>query len=266
MQEITVVVIVDTQAAVEQNSLDGNIYLIDNLRTEGSVGEGTQNLISAVNGAHWIDRSQSGEYIFNWLPYAISGISPSLPKLYQQNRTKVHNKEKLVALKNVVAGKAKDKTKGLSAIADTIGINSINKNTAVGGKGDELKLLDYNGNVLSYSNHDDLSNVLKDLTDQTPQITDITGDAIDKGVIFPAQYGTPTQIKDGWYWSASTDSSKIGEHSYTLHITLHKPTIISETEVVWEPMYFTHEAFIKVKTDPMVNGFTNAECADLPIL
>ena len=40
-QELTIIVLVDVQAALDANTLEGNIYLIDNLKDEGSTGEGT---------------------------------------------------------------------------------------------------------------------------------------------------------------------------------------------------------------------------------
>ncbi|MFC7647213.1 hypothetical protein ACFQX6_46840 [Streptosporangium lutulentum] len=40
-----------------------------------------------------------------------------------------------------------------------------------------------------------------------PVITDITGPAVTEKIMYPAQYGSPDMIYDGWYWAATVDTS-----------------------------------------------------------
>jgi hypothetical protein len=261
MQEITIIVMIDTQAATEANSLEGNIYLIDNLRTEGSTGEGTPNIKSKVNSLHWIDGSQSGEYLFNWLPYPIASVSPMLPKTYAKTVAKRHDALNLKLLQGVAGGATKDKANNLTALATSIGKNVSIRNAFGAINETGTKLMGLDGTIITHGQNDPVN----EITHLVPQITNLTGEAIEQGVIYPAQYGTPVQIKDGWYWSASTDGSKVGTYSYTMHITLYKP-VLKGKEIIWEPMYFTHDAKIEITTAPMLNGFTKEGCAYLPII
>ncbi len=265
MQQITIIVMIDTEAAAKANSLDGNIYLIDNLKTEGSTGEGTPHLTSKVNSLHWIDNSQSGAYVFNWLPYPIAAMSPILPKNHAITLSKKHDVQNLKILQGIAEGVAKgvtkDKTPNFSALVANVGKNLKIKNELGIINDTGTKLMSLGGTILTNSQN----NPASEITHFVPQITNITGEAVDQGVIYPAQYGTPVQIKDGWYWSASTDGSKLGTYNYTMHITLYK-SVLKKGELIWEPLYFTHDATIEVTTAPMINGFTKEGCTYLPIL
>ncbi|NEQ79028.1 MAG: hypothetical protein F6K26_01810 [Moorea sp. SIO2I5] len=98
----------------------------------------------------------------------------------------------------------------------------------------------------------------------SPIITDITGEAVDKNIIYPAAYGSPDMVTDGWYWSASVNTYTPGTYSYTMHIQLYKLSREGK-EYTYIPVDFTHNAYIKISNDPKVNGFTNAGIGYLPI-
>jgi hypothetical protein len=102
------------------------------------------------------------------------------------------------------------------------------------------------------------------LNNQTPVITDITGEAVDQKIMYPALYGSPDLVTDGWYWSASVDTSRPGTYSYTMEIELHELTL-TDGEWVWEPVRLLHDSSIRVTTEPKRNGFTNAGIGILPI-
>lgn len=263
-QQITVILMIDIEAALNANKLEGNLYMIDNLRTEGSEGEGTGHLVTAVKGNHWSDGSQAGEAIFNWLISGIDSLPKTLPRQYHKNRTRALNKKLLAKLNNL---KNKENLDDLNEnenlqnlINMTIGISKIKD--SVGNSRDHGI-----GNFTVTGKHYIKGQSDEPISYLDPIITDITGEAVDNGVIFPAQYGTPVSIKDGWYWSASTDTSKTGTYSYTLHITLYKPKHIKKTTTLeWEPIQMTYESNIKVSTStPKVNGFTNGSMGELPI-
>lgn len=65
-----IIVLIDVAAALKANSLPGNIYLINNNRSMGSTGLGSEHLITAV----------PGNRILNWLVGGIdqSGTQPVL--------------------------------------------------------------------------------------------------------------------------------------------------------------------------------------------
>ncbi|MDO9105752.1 MAG: hypothetical protein Q7U57_12435 [Methylovulum sp.] len=263
-QEITIIVMIDTAAAINANTLEGNIYLVDNLKTEGSEGEGTGQLNTAVNGAHWIDGSQSGEHLLNWLPSGIGSLPPSLPRTFHQHKSKLIDRKNLLSIKNMPQMKglqsAEDFSKELHRISQTIGSTS-NIKDAHGNVSDlGIKVMNIFGEPF-IKDQEPSSNI----SYLPPLITNITGEAVDKGVIFPAQYGTPISIKDGWYWSASVDTNKTGNYAYTLHISIYKLSYIGEMPT-WEPIKMTHESYLNVTSAPKKNGFTHGAMAELPIL
>jgi hypothetical protein len=99
----------------------------------------------------------------------------------------------------------------------------------------------------------------------TPVIRNITGEAVDKKIIFPAMYGSPNLVTDGWYWSASVDSGKPGMYSYIIHLQLSYLTISNQTPR-WKQVDMQCEAWLKVSTSPKVNGFTGAGMGLLPVI
>lgn len=262
-QQIGIVAVVDIKAALKANKLDGNIYMLDNLRTEGSEGEGTGDLITAANGCYWYDGSQANEVVFNWLISGIGSLPQTLPKQYQKIRTKLQNKKALKSL-NIIKNK-----ENVANLKEKETLEKL-KNMDISAS----KIQDHFGNSQDYGvgaltitgNHYVKGKSEEPISYLDPIITDITGEAVDKGVIYPAQYGSPVSVKDGWYWSATTDTSKVGVYSYTLHITLYKPKYNEETAILeWQPVEMTYESKIKVTNTPKVNGFTNGGMAELPI-
>lgn len=261
-QQIAIMLVIDIEAALKTRKLDGNIYMFDNLRTEGSIGEGTGELTTIANGYYWSDGSQASDVVFNWLISGVGSLPKTLPAQYRKSRRKSHNNKilkELMLLKN----KQYD--------------NNLSENEAFKFLGDmpsfSSKVNDFLGNSYDYGSGS-LTITGKDYTKDTvdepisylePVITNITGEAVDKGVIFPAQYGSPVPVKDGWYWSATTDTNKVGTYSYTLHIILYKPKDEKHGVLEWEPVEMTCEAKIKVTKTAKVNGFTNGAMGQLPI-
>lgn len=270
-QELTIIALVDIQAALDAGTLDGNIYLIDNLRTEGSENEATGNLISAINGSHWFDGSQASEQLINWLPYGISSLPPTLPRFYLENRIK---KTEHAALKSyqhlsTLLTQNSNAATMLSALpAEAVDITPLNEasSTVISQSGtqvtNDMKLMNVKGHFVTQR---DAADDLSSLTYLTPQIYNITGEAVDKGVIYPAQYGTPAPVKGGWYWCAGVNTYLVGTYSYTLHMTLFRPET-KGTGVVWVPVNLTYDATIKVTSGAMKNGFTGAGLSTLPVV
>jgi hypothetical protein len=81
-QQLAIIVLVDVGTALTSKTLDGNTYLFDNMQFHGSTGEGTGELVTAINGSYWQDGSQGTEEVLNWLPYSLGSIPPTLPRGY----------------------------------------------------------------------------------------------------------------------------------------------------------------------------------------
>jgi hypothetical protein len=96
-----------------------------------------------------------------------------------------------------------------------------------------------------------------------PVIVDITGEAVDQKIIYPAEYGSPDLVTDGWYWSASVDVSRPGTYAYTMEIHLHE--LIWSDGWVWEPVPMCFDSRIRITNEPKRNGFTGAGAGMLPI-
>lgn len=220
--------------------------MIDNLSDEGSKGEGSGKLVTSVRNGYWSDGSQAGEAVFNWSAIGLNSLPSTLPRYYNVFRNKMIGRELLrAALSGINGPKALSPSNGLVDLLD----GGVTK-TALWGKALNLEGRLFNPDTDSLNN----------LNFPPPRISDITGEAVDKGVIFPAQYGTPVPVMDGWYWSATTDTSKTGVYSYTLHITLYKP---EGNE--WLPVKMEYESLLEVTAFPQRNGFTGTGIGFLPL-
>ncbi|MCX6461372.1 MAG: hypothetical protein NTZ03_13830 [Actinobacteria bacterium] len=97
-----------------------------------------------------------------------------------------------------------------------------------------------------------------------PFIADITGQAVDDGVIFPARYGSPDLSTDGWYWSAVVDTHRVGTHHATMHIGVFR-AVMDGDRPAWEPELYPCELHFEVDQIVAVNGFTGALAGYLPL-
>lgn len=66
MGQLAIVVTIDQKGALESGSLDGNIYLVDNNTHAGSTGQGTQDLVTHIEGSQ----------IMNWLVLGLDLAGP----------------------------------------------------------------------------------------------------------------------------------------------------------------------------------------------
>lgn len=260
-QQLAIIVMVDTENALKDNTLEGNIYLFDNMKLQGTTGNGTGTLVTAINGSHWSDGSQANEQVLNWLPYGLGSTPPTLPKNYLANRSQESDQESLEALA-ALASRLEKETDSASVEGILKEIKAINKKMGVKtkGKGGQ-KLMDVTGELVSSTSENEIPPI-----NLTPIITKITGEAVNKKIMYEAEYGSPDMVTDGWYWSASVDSSKVGTYAYTMHIQLYKLVFIPESGWTWEPKYFTYDAYLKITTDPKVNGFTGSGMGYLPVV
>ncbi|WP_405579622.1 hypothetical protein [Streptomyces sp. NBC_01190] len=257
-QQLAIIVLVDTGNALESRTLEGNTYLFDNMKLQGSEGEGTGDLVTAVNSSTWSDGSQASEAVLNWLPYSLGSIPPTVPRSYQADRARQSDQQALDALSTLAdrpATSTAETASELSRIQRTAGTRV--RSTARSRNPSGHKLLDVTGNIV---------------TDQgagahsypPPVITDITGEAVDLKIIYPAEYGSPDLVTDGWYWSATVDTSRPGTYAYTMHIQLHELVHRAE-DWLWEPVTLQVDSNLKITSEPKRNAFTKAGLGLLPL-
>lgn len=274
-QEITIIVAVDVQGALAAKTLQDNIYLYDNLRTEGSEGNGTGHLITAINGSHWYNGSQASEGLLNWLAYSISSTPPTLPRTLPvqtaKKSTQKSEKEVAEAIHKMASIEQKASNNTLETNHITQLHHAIKKAKSLEGISTKIRKQDGTlvdtGHKLTTMKGELVQDYEKEkfnISNLMPIISNITGEAVDKEILYLAQYGTPVLINDGWYWSATADTSKVGTYDYTLHLTLHQHSLVDGV-LIWEPVQMTYDAQLKVTTAPMINGFTNAGTGILPM-
>ncbi|OON71946.1 hypothetical protein [Streptomyces tsukubensis] len=256
-QQLAIIVLVDTGNALAANTLRDNVYLFDNMKLYGSERQGTGSLVTAVHGAHWHDGSQATEQVLNWLPFSLGSVPPTVPRGYESVRARQSDRRALEEL-DVLTAKADP----LSPAADLDQIRKVvgtwvRPTWRAGGRLADREVLDVTGEVVT------------DFTSgphsyPAPMITDIYGEAVDEHIMFPAEYGSPDLVTDGWYWSATVDSGRPGTYSYSMRIQLHR-LVQRGSEVFWEPVNMTCQSAIRVTTEPKFNGFTGADVDSLPI-
>ncbi|MFM6441046.1 MAG: hypothetical protein ACKPGQ_03330, partial [Dolichospermum sp.] len=233
----------------------------------------TGKLISAINGTSYCDGSQANEQVLNWLPYGVGSLPPTLPKSFLSDKSKnsdLKALEEIQALADRLTGASADESQNISdvvqelqRISKAVGIKTEvqSRNSDVSQDIGHLgqKIMDVTGNLVT-----EVDGKIPEINSLNPIITNITGEAVDKNVIYPAAYGSPDMVTDGWYWAASVDTSRPGTYAYTMHIQLYK--LSRENGAwAWVPVDFTHDAYIKISNDPKKNGFTNAGIGYLPI-
>ncbi|HAC65296.1 MAG TPA: hypothetical protein DCF68_17655 [Cyanothece sp. UBA12306] len=274
-QQLGIILMVDVEAAIKADTLKGNAYLFDNMKLQGSEGQGTDSLISAVNGTYWCDGSQANEQVLNWLPYGVGSLPPTIPKSFLTDKSKNSDLRALSEFEQLadrVENTEKDQFNTVTAI-----INELKKITASTGQKTKVKskrktqkrdlgafgekLMDVTGQLVDVSSEDQVP----EINSLNPIITDITGEAVDKKIIYPAAYGSPDLVTDGWYWAASVDTSKPGIYAYTMHVQLYK-LALDQGEWTWVPVDMTCDAYLKITSGPKVNGFTGGGIGMLPIM
>jgi len=258
-QQLAIIVLVDVGNALASRTLDGNTYLFDNMKLHGSQNEGAGDLVTAVNGSYWSDGSQASEQVLNWLPYSLGSIPPTVPRGYQAARGREADRQalaELTALANRPAAISGEAEAALTRIQQSVGtrVRTTARTRALSGQ----QVLDVTGKVVA--DHSQGAHSYP-----TPIITDIFGEAVDEKVMYPAEYGSPDLVTDGWYWSATVDTSRPGTFSYTMRIQLHE-LLQRADEWTWEPVNLTCESKLCITMEPRRNGFTKAGMGYLPIV
>ncbi|WP_369212304.1 hypothetical protein [Streptomyces flavofungini] len=258
-QQLAIIVLVDVGNALATSTLEGNTYLFDNMKLHGSENQGTGELVTAIHGSYWRDGSQASEQVLNWLPYSLGSIPPTVPRGYEVERARQSDEQALAELqdlanKSSVAGT--DAAAELSRIRRKTGTR-VKTTRHTRGRLSGQKILDVTGQVAT----DDGTAAY---SYPAPVITDIYGEAVDSKIMYPAEYGSPDMVTDGWYWSATVDTSRPGTYSYMMRVQLHKLTQVNG-EQRWEAVNLTCPSALKISSEPRRNAFTKAGIGPLPI-
>ncbi|WP_445219628.1 hypothetical protein ACKWRH_05430 [Bradyrhizobium sp. Pa8] len=254
--QISIVTVIDIDTALKEGTLDGNAYLIDNT---GPFAPPAGARVTNVPGVYNADGSQATEAVLNWITVGVADLPLTLPRSYRHRYNTANTEHRLVdALRR--ATRTQDGIAKL--LSDPEGIRMpkpllVRRNGAV--KPHDAPLLDGAGEVLEPDDPAAAGSV-------PPIVTRIGGPAVEHGVVYPALYGSPDLLTDGWYWSATVDTAKVGRHEYQMDVALYKP-VQEDGGLVWEPQFFTLGCSIEVGTGPGVNGFTGCFITGLlPIL
>ncbi|MFG3054464.1 hypothetical protein ACGFZP_26375 [Kitasatospora sp. NPDC048239] len=254
-QQLAVIVLVDVGNALASRTLRDNTYLFDNMKLHGSEGQGTGDLVTIVNGSYWQDGSQASEQVLNWLPYSLGSIPPTVPRGYQADRARQADQQALTELAALADGSGTISAAEVTRIRRTAGRRV---GTTAGTRGlAGQKMLDVTGRLVADGGAAAHSY-------PAPVITDITGEAVDEKIIYPAEYGSPDLVTDGWYWSATIATARPGEYRYTMKIQLHD-LVQKGGEWSWEPVNLTCESRLRIVTEPKRNAFTGSGMGYLPV-
>jgi hypothetical protein len=233
-QQLGILLMIDSAAAIEAGTLDGNIYLIDNAKWVGSTGEGTGHLVTAVNGAR--AAGQVDVPVLNWLPYGVASPPPTLPQTFFLSDAARATLAQHVRSQKERTGPAREQ----DVVAAEPPLPRLPR-----------KAMDILGRDLGKFA---ATTPGKRIYYPNPLISNIAGEAVDLRVIYPAQYGSPDLFSDGLYWSATVDTNKVGHFAYTLYITL----FYSEStggERTDRSVTLPYVAYINVTSEVATNGF-----------
>ncbi|HJQ36977.1 MAG TPA: hypothetical protein VKB93_07550 [Thermoanaerobaculia bacterium] len=262
-QQLGIVVVIDVEAALRAGQLEGCSYFFDNAGPFGTIGNGTDTLITAIHGTQWEDGSQASEQILNFLVIGVTSLPISLPRNYVHHRAAQLERQTMHTVRAMASGAAASNASVLAAL----GTEMPQYSAVLEPSGDEIAqvpLLDQTGEMVPAMAA--AAAAPSDVAQLPPIITAITGDAVDEGIIFPAQYGSPDLVNGGWYWSATVATHTPKVWTYTLHILLHR--LINDPSTphpVWEPVRMTCDSFLNITNRTMRNGFTGGGTGILPV-
>lgn len=252
---------IDSAAAIEAGTLEGNIYLVDNGKSAGSTGEGTPHLVTAIDGVRIC--GQAAFPVLNWLPYGISSPPPTLPQQFfldapSRETMTQHVKSaeqrrgaRRLAAQSLAAGETAP-TEAEPAPAPEPALPRLTRKTVdvlgrslrdAGSLTDRASLAARSapeGTRVHYPN---------------PLISNIYGEAVDLRVIYPAQYGSPDLFSDGLYWSASVDTSRVGYFSYLIDVVLFYSEL-SGGQWIDRSITLPYAAYLDVTDQAAINGFS----------
>lgn len=255
--QISIMLVVDNAAALATGTLDGHIYLIDNTQHLVGVDEvaGTpEKNVTHVIGTHDASGGQASEAILNWLSCGVSGPPATLPRLFAYRNSEEAVASRLAAAVQDAATPA--------AVSKLFGKNGqfARPETTMLVQTPEGGTVPLPGGVMTACGVPAHGVTRDSINAFPPVVINLHGPAVDDGVIYPALYGSPDPYTEGWYWSASVDTNKVGRHEYRMDVQVYQPEM-QDGCVVWTPRTFTMSAELLVVLQPHLNGFTGGYAA-----
>lgn len=249
--QVSIFLMVAVESVLSERRIEGHAFQLqtrlEDDDAQNAAGRPT-NRVSAV-GVHRADGSIAEDVTLNWIVGSVAGLGIARPTPIELNtvvknevESLIHGLDSSMPLADVKAAiDAYEKEHGLASDA---GVPTF----PVGFDGHPMSVEEVMmGGHLS------------------PVLVDITGQAVDDEVIFPAQYGSPDARTDGWYWSATVDTHKVGVHRCDLHIDVFRPTF-EDSRIVWVPETYVLDMELVVSQITQVNGFTGAGIGYLPLV
>lgn len=260
-QQLAIIALIDIAGAVEANDLRGHLWLVDNGGWDGSTGEGTSNLVTALDVT---DAADVGAPVLNWLPMGIGTIPITVPQtlfLYEDDRRALsqpplpakHSQRFPVRIRNILGDEVNIKqpehlprsTVPTDPAMLFSGQGILDPGTARFRRTGKSRVMQEGDQDVVYY--------------PDPAIQRIGGEAVEQRVIFPAQYGSPELFSDGLYWSASVNPATLGVFRYTLWITLYYSRRDGEGRVTDHSVTLPHDAWISISTGALRSGFSEID-------
>lgn len=243
--------------ALVSGSLAGNAWLIHPRDEEVDVaphadGAPDPALTFPCTGVHYADGSMADDVTLNWIVTSITAIA-------QSRRHPIPLDDAQLAF----AGEIFRLTEGLPTLREVQHVlGSVHR---------------ADGTPYALARLPDVPGVPRDISGRpvnaaqalsgafiSPVLSDITGPAVDDGVVYPAQYGSPDLLTEGWYWSATVDTRQTGIHRLDLHLDIYRP-IIRDRCLDFVPERYVLPTWLDVRAVPAVNGFTGGPIGYLPL-
>lgn len=253
--QISIITVIDVAAALKEGTLEGNAYVIDNTASFAPPS-GPEPRVTNVPGVYKPDGSQAAEAVLNWITVGVASPPTTLPRNYHHRFNAANRGRRLIAdlhaarTPGAVSKLLEDPEGGVQRLPRPM---LVRHHGAVRAR--DAVVLSASGDVLEHHTSTAAASV-------PPLVTGVGGPAVEQGVLYPALYGSPDLQTDGWYWSASVDTGKLGRHDYTLEVALYEPVQV-EGETVWEPRLFTLACGVWVGSLLGVNGFTGCPAPSL---
>jgi hypothetical protein len=264
--QTSVVMMVDVEAVLAQQTVEDNVYLVDNIGSLGLLNKSAQNVTTNIAGALNYDGSQATEGVMNWIGYGIAAAPPTLPKSVVQLDQATARFQRLLADVKSSNGRA-DVAKLVARHEDPANLPPAAH--VIESKDGRIHPMPFTFPRLAAKvATGEAATAENDVTpsDLSPVITGIAGPAVDNGVLYPAQYGSPDFYTEGWYWSATVDLQKAGLHEYHINFVVYRPTPKRAGTVVWKPEPYVLKANVNVYSGYVTNGFTGYGPGVLPLI
>lgn len=249
--QASIYLMIAVPSALTQRQLEGNAFQLEARIDEGLRAEDVDRgglRVSAV-GVHRPDGSIADDVTLNWIVGSLHGIPNARPVPITLGSVAQEEMQALLQSVNEMSSMAEIKA-------------------AIDAYEQQHGLVDQDPNDDLPEGFDGLPMSVEEIMaggHLTPAIVDITGQAVEDAVIFPAQYGSPDPFTDGWYWSATVDTHKVGRHHFELHVMLHRPRLEGSV-IMWDPEIHILGMELDVNHVVQTNGFTGAGLGYLPFV